>query len=238
MILIETSHNGSSISGEAVMLSRYGEVYPTIDNKYHPNPGLKEEGYPEIERTVDWLYRNGLSDIFSKLDDWVMVRVARILAEGEFTEYSDIVKEVFYSDTYSPCQKSLDSVKNSLDYFDSNLDEISRWNLKSEIEISEKIVKYLNEKFLRVRAGGKLNPEGANAIYFRISSHGYDWHSTISDFLWDTFGGLNKMPRKIWIGHDAETNPPETTLFEGPPEDLFEGFDNLRFESRSTRKFI
>lgn len=238
MILIETSHNGSSVSGEAVMLSRYGDVYPTIDNKYHPNPGLKEDDYPEIERTIDWFYRNDLSDIFDKLDDWVTIRVARILDEGEFTEYDDIVQEVFYSDTYDPCQKSYDSVKNALDYFNSDPDDIDSWSLKSETDVSEKIVEYLNEKFLRVRAGGKLNPEGADAIYFRISSHGYDWHHTILEFLWDTFGSLDKMPKKIWIGHDAETNPPEVTLFEGSPKDLFEGFDNRRFESHSTRKFI
>ena len=45
------------------------------------------------------------------------------------------------------------------------------------------------------------------------------------------------MPELIWIGHDAETNPPEIILFDGTPEELFENFDSKKFESfRNSKK--
>ena len=37
------------------------------------------------------------------------------------------------------------------------------------------------------------------------------------------------MPNYIWVGHDAETNPPEVTLFESSPQDLLEKFDSSIF---------
>ena len=97
--------------------------------------------------------------------------------------------------------------------------------------LAKHITEFLNENFLRVRAGGKLNPEGADAIYFRISSHGYNWHSVIVDFLWDTFGEPSKMPKRIVVCHDAETNPPEVILFDGTPQELFEQYDDKVFAS-------
>lgn len=40
---------------------------------------------------------------------------------------------------------------------------------------------------------------------------------------------LCRMPNYIWVGHDAETNPPEVTLFESSPQDLLEKFDSSIF---------
>ena len=95
--------------------------------------------------------------------------------------------------------------------------------------INEAIKKY-NLRFKEEFGPGSVFPVGEDSIYFRISSHDYDWYRTIIDFLWDAFGDTNKMPSRIWIGHDAETNPPEVVLFDGTPNELFEKFDeNSRF---------
>ena len=230
-ILNERSHNGVAIHGDAVMLSKYGEVYNAIDNLYHPNPGSKEDGYPEIERCIDWCYDNYLKPIFKDLDEWIKIRVAQEMDYSECANSIDgLIDEIMYADLYEPCKLTKDTIINAYNYFKENPKEQEKYAEKSELDPADKVVNYINEKFTRVRAGGKLNPDGTNSIYFRISSHGYDWHRTIVDFLWGIFGEPNKMPKKIWIGHDAENNPPEVTLFDGTPNELLEYEDTKIFE--------
>lgn len=222
--------NGSSIHGECVMINKDGSVYPCIDNLYHPNPGTAETEYDEIERTIDWLYMHSINSIKSELNRWVAVRVAKILEEDPEASLDEVLLNVMYCDSYDPCQATKDAVGSA--YVNCKDSEIlNRYLQYDELNIAKKIVDFLNERFLRVRAGGKLNPEGSDSIYFRISSHDYNWRSVIEDFLWDTFKSIDQMPKYIWIGHDAETNPPEITLFEGTPQDLINDFDSSIFAS-------
>ena len=209
------------------MLHRNGTVYQCIDNKYHPNPGTEETEYDEIERPVDWLIANGfLSD---EIEMWLYARIAALIDEDGYdadADMNEIVNSIMYSDSYQ-----VDSKTRQL------IEDIYAWmgdedNLRNCIDINESqyardIARFINENFLRIRAGGKLNPDGTNSIYFRISSHGYDWRRNIENFLRDTFDSPDKMPNYIWIGHDAETNPPEVTLFEGTPNDFIEQFDSV-----------
>lgn len=221
--------NGSHINGECVMIDRYGDVYNCIDNKYHPNPGTGEDEYSEIERTVDWLLANNLSAIQEECKNWIFARTAQEIIDQPDASFEDILFDVMFCDTYQPCELTMKLVRMAYNYFRQSLDfdttpdeRLQYWARTNPLVFAERITNYLNETFLRVRAGGKLNPQGANAIYFRISSHGYDWRSVIEDFLWDTFGSPKSMPNRIWIGHDAETNPPETVLFDGSPEEFLE----------------
>ena len=214
------------MTGDCVMLHRNGTVYPCKDNRYHPNPGTEETEYDEIERPVDWLIANGfLSD---EIEMWLYARIAALIDEDGYDEDADMnetVNSIMYSDSYQ-----VDSKTRQL------IEDIYAWmgdedNLRNCIDINElqyarDIARFINENFLRIRAGGKLNPDGTNSIYFRISSHGYDWRRNIENFLRDTFDSPDKMPNYIWIGHDAETNPPEVTLFEGTPNDFIEQFDS------------
>lgn len=218
----------TGLSGDAVMLSRYGEIYDAIDKLYHPNPGLKEDEYPEIERCVDWLYLHELDS--EDTYEWIKIRVAREFSEENY-DLNEIILNTMFCDTYSPCERTISEIKRAVKELHHNLSEVDDYSNRDEIVPAEKIASFINEKFLRVRCGGKLNPEDTDSIYFRISSHGYDWHRCIVEFLWDVFESPKKMPRTIWIGHDAETNPPEITLFEGTPEELFEDFDSKIFES-------
>lgn len=234
-ILEGRTGTGFTVNGDSVMIDRYGDVYPTIDNKMHPNPGTEKVGYSEIERTVDWLYRNKQKSVYSYLDRWVMTRVARLLSEG-YTDDEEIVTEVFYSDLYTPSEDSVNSVVRALNTLEESDGLLKSFLEEDELKYARKIASWLNERFLRVRAGGKLNPEGANAIYFRISSHGYDWRYNIENFLWDVFKDLKDMPREINILHDAETNPPEVFLYKGTPEDLFGKYDYKIFESLQVYK--
>jgi len=222
-----TTKNGASIMGECVMLNRYGDVLECIDSLYHPNPGTEEDGYSEIERTVDWFYLNNIKRIKPILDKWIKCRVAYELDSDPDISFEDLVMNVMYSDLYDTCQATINAISDAYDD-----EDISDWLDYDEIDFARQITEYLNENFLRVRAGGKLNPEGSDSIYFRISSHGYDWHNLIIDFLWDTFGEPSKMPKRICVCHDAETNPPEVILFDGTPQELFEKYDNKVFASK------
>ena len=49
IILEGRTGTGFTVSGESVMLDKYGDVYPTIDNLMHPNPGTEEDEYSEIK---------------------------------------------------------------------------------------------------------------------------------------------------------------------------------------------
>lgn len=227
---IYSSRNGTYVTGDCVMLHRNGTVYQCIDNKYHPNPGTEETEYDEIERPVDWLIANGFlsSTIGDQIDLWLKARIAILIEDEGFDEDADmdeVVNSIMYSDDYRVDPKTRQLIEDI--YFWMDLDN----NLESSLELDEleyarKIARFINENFLRIRAGGKLNPDGTNSIYFRISSHGFNWRRNIEDFLWDTFDSPDKMPNYIWIGHDAETNPPEVTLFEGTPDDFIEQFDS------------
>lgn len=225
--LVESSYNGSKIQGDAVMLSKYGEIYNAIDNAYHPNAGSKEDGYSEIERCIDWLIANDLLAVKKAILEWMKCRIALTIDE----DIDEIIHDVMYDDLYELNEKTRDLVIEAYNEIVNDETTVDRYIDTNEIEFAEKIVTYINETFLRIRAGGKLNPDGSDSIYFRISSHGYDWHRNIVDFLQEVFGEPKKMPHRIVICHDAETNPPEVILFDGTPEELFEHFDDKKFEA-------
>lgn len=232
--LVETTYNGSNIKGDAVMLSKYGDVYNVIDNAYHPNPGSRQEGYPEIERCIDWLLENNITAVNKSIVEWMKCRMALVIDES----LEEAIHDIMYDDLYQLSKETETLLTNVYNEMKDNDELIDRYLDQDELESAEKIVTYINETFLRIRAGGKLNPDGSDSIYFRISSHDYDWHRNIVDFLWDVFKDPKEMPKRIVICHDAETNPPETILFDGTPDDLFENFDSKKFESfkETTRK--
>ena len=221
---------GLIIQGECVMLDRNGTVYPCIDHLYHPNPGTANDGYSEIERTIDWLYANQIRQIQPELDQWLACRTARQIAQSEDTETKEeVLLNVMYSDLYEPCAAVRQTVSDVYDACVCDSQNTAMLLSLDETEIAGKISAFLNESFLRVRAGGKKNPEGTSTIYFRISSHDFDWRPVILGFLWDVFRSPIQMPQKIWIGHDEETNPPESVLFEGNPTELVRCISSLKY---------
>ena len=225
-----------NMGGECYMLSKYGEVYDCIDGTFHPNPGTEETKYSEIERTIDWIMRVPFYQIIEHCKVWLKIRVAQEMYEFPNESLDDIILNVMYSDLYEPCNLCLDTIKECYEEFIDDPFKIDSYAHSNDIKVASEITSWLNETFTRVRIGGKFNPNGKDAIYFRISSHGYDWHRTIVDFLWDKYGDTKKMPRYIWIGHDAETNPPEVTLFDGTPEELFNQYDDKIFSNYQLKR--
>lgn len=212
-------YNGFEIHGECVMLDRNGKIYACIDNILHPNPGTLKKGYPEIERTVDWLYANDIQPIKPILNEWIQCRVFRRLDE-ESTIQDEIVHAVMHNDAYIPCDAEISQIMQAYHRFQTET-ERHHYTIYEEIALAKEIADFVNETFLRVRAGGKADSFGENAIYFRISSHGYNWYPLIMNFLHSVFGAQTKMPDRIWIGHDGETNPPEIILYDGEPKTLY-----------------
>ena len=221
---------------DCCMLSRYGEVYDCIDGVMHPNPGTEETQYDEIERTVDWILSIPFYKMIGDCTHWIEIKVAKYLKEFPDSTLDEVILNTMYTDLYEPCDMCKNIFADIYDMFTSSLQSIEAYANSDDIVLARKITTWLNENFLRVRTGGKFNPEGADAIYFRISSHGYDWHRVIVDFLWDTFGEPNKMPKQIWIGTDAETNPPERVYFNGTPEELFNQYDERVYASYNDKR--
>lgn len=209
-------------SSDCVMLSRLGDIYPCIENKFHPHCGNKDLGYPKIYSAVDWMIANRVNRGCKAINDWISQQLSSCYEDGLDLElaieviFASIDPSARTSEICSQLWKTVDTVS---------------YDISETVKYAELIDAYLNQNFLRVRSGGKLNSGSADSIYFRISSKDYDWRNIIEDFLWDTFKSIDSMPSLIWIGHDEETNPPEIVLFEGSPEDLFGKFDSKVFAS-------
>lgn len=214
--------SGDIRSMHCVVLGRLGDVYACIGNGFHPHCGAKESGYPEVYSAVDWMIDNRVNRGCKAVNKWLEQQLTECYRDGLGLEFAmDIIFAGIdpSARTKEVCERLWESIGQVV--YDEDLC----------LEYAEDIDFYLNQNFLRVRTGGKLNPSSADSIYFRISSKDYDWRNVIEDFLWDTFKSVDKMPKLIWIGHDAETNPPEVVLFEGSPQDLFGKFDSKVFAS-------
>lgn len=223
--IIGESFNGSTIKGDAVMLDKYGDVYNVIDNLYHPNPGTKEDGYSEIERCINWLVENEISSVDSFIEDWIYFSTVLRLKENPDYDFDELVSDIMYDDNYTVHPSIKNQIKAIYDRFNDGLDKLTATDEECEqgiLDNAEQITDYINEKFLRVRAGGKLNPEGADAIYFRISSHGFDWYNIITDFLWDVFKRPSSMPRRIVVCYDLETRGSDKVLYDGNASGLID----------------
>lgn len=216
----------------AVMLFKYGGVYPGVNNLFHPYPGDEKDGYPEIEVCINWLCQNDIvSSVSAAVTEWLQIKVAEKYQEDPDVSLEDMIEDVLFMDSEDVCEDLRRRIHNIYDEtYDLSSDQVSERASRDPSDPAKDIADFVNEKFLRIREGGKLDSVGENAIYFRISSHGYDWHRSIVEYLWDTYGSPKKMPRRIWIGHDLESNPPETVLFDGTPEDLLENEDSKVYE--------
>lgn len=204
-------------SMSCVMLGKLGDVYPCIENGFHPHTGGKDTGYIEMYSAVDWLFNNRVNRGCVAASNWL---AQQLRCYYELNLALDEAIKLIFADI-EPCERTKQVCTHLWDTIQSIKYDEALCN-----EYAEDVDYYLNENFLRVRAGGKLNSSAADEIYFRISSHSYDWRNVIEDFLWDTFSSIPQMPRLIWIGHDEETNPPEIVLFEGTPEEFFNNYDS------------
>jgi len=213
-------------SMSCVVLSRLGDVYSCISNGFHPHCGNRDQDYPEMYSAVDWMIDNRVNRGCKAVNQWLAYQLKDCYNSGLDLELS--IDAIFAG--IEPSARTIE-VCNRL------WEQIDSFNYSEDdcLEFADKIDSYLNQNFLRVRAGGKLNPSSADSIYFRISSKDYDWRNVIEDFLWDTFKSIDNMPSLIWIGHDEETNPPEVVLFEGTPEELFVKEDSKIFAHYNLR---
>lgn len=222
------------MKSHVVILDKYGTVYPVV-NECHPNPGSYPH-YEAIGETVDWFCRThaGGDRVFDYIEYWLFssISVFKQDNEGECT-VQDVIDEIFWMDKQDLSNKTVDLITKILQVETPDPD-----HLDTPTTYAQKIADYLNQKYLRVRAGGKFDYNREDTIYFRISSKGYDWRAVIIDFLWDTYKDPQHMPKTVWIGHDEETNPPETTLFYGSCSDLLEVGDNKVYESYQKRASV
>lgn len=217
-----------------VILDKYGTVYPVV-NECHPNPGSYPY-YEAIGETVDWFCRTHASNdrVFDYIELWLQASIS-VLSQDMDSECTvqDVIDEIFWMDSSELSPQTIKMIEDSLQTL-STLPSPE----ETPTDYAQKIADYLNQKYLRVRAGGKFDYNREDTIYFRISSKGYDWRAVIIDFLWDTYKDPQKMPSTVWIGHDEETNPPETTLFYGSCSDLLEIGDNKVYESYQKRASV
>jgi len=212
--------------GESVMLDKAGNVYPTIDGMYHPPASTGE-----IERTADWLCQYIKPPLFNKfretIMDWLRIRYANIWFDEPdvIDDRAAFMNALLYTDKHS---EELWQLVQEVAVIADDLDDkqIEEMGQQDENGVDEFLVHLVNEQFLRVRAGGKLNPEPENnTVYFRISSRGFNWRPVIEQYMWDTFNSPENMPSGMWIGTDKESRGEEIIYFDGDPRDYFSAND-------------
>ena len=205
------------------MISKYGDVYPAIKSPsgdYHPYTGGRDGNYEEIFDVINWFFTINFFP-YSLKDDIRSFILSRYLEDGlgNISSLRNSVIELFNAEYLDSSQFSDEFFEYLIDIFE-NCDDIFAYEEMRSIDYAQKIDAILNQCFLRFRVGDKYDIGNSNIIYFRISSKSVNWRSQISAYLWDTYKTIDHMPN-IWVGHDAESNPPEIVLFEGTPEEFF-----------------
>lgn len=216
------------------MISKYGDVYPAIKSPsgdYHPYTGGRENDYEEIFYVINWFFTINFFP-FSLKDDIRSFILAKYL-EDDLEDTSspiDSARNLIESEYLDSSQLSDRFIQYLVGIFET-CDDLTEYTDVSSSEYAQRIDDKLNQCFLRFRVGDKYDPGDSNIIYFRISSKYVNWRPWISAYLWDTYQTIENMPN-IWVGHDAESNPPEIVLFEGTPTDFFG--DDLKIYEKTT----
>lgn len=146
-----------------------------------------------LDRWMAMLIENEVSYEATEVDIEEAIRFALSKLPYKFVynltedEYIDIHKEL---DNYRDVDSLYDFVDESKEL---------------ESTLVESMRRSLNQQFCRVRYGGQYNDEiGSCALWFRVSSVGYNWANTIYVFTASCYRGLHVD--SIYICRDAESD--------------------------------
>ena len=201
-------------SGEVIVISREGKVFPAIYGLEHPPTTT---GRVDLGRTVDWIYQHKLESYVGGdvAFNWLRTEVARTLTQHD----SDVAdtKEVWTAlliRTTECCKRFwriASKITKELEHMSiDDLHEIVNQNTQTDSVLVEAI----NQRFLRVRAGGKYFPEENDyRLYFTVASKDFNWLPVISDYMDSYFPSKNRPD--IWIGTDRRGIGREIVYYEG-----------------------
>ena len=151
----------------AWMVRRDGKAIPCVQHIYADSSELDETLY-----AAEWLYQNTIDK------ETKSICISLIKSYGCTLDRQNVIGGILKDIDKKPyvflTAEFINSVRKVID--NTACGDIS--------ELSKKVESTLNEEFLRVRYGGLYNTcANSRDIYFRVSSHGFDWFRIICSFL-------------------------------------------------------
>jgi hypothetical protein len=181
----------TNINTSAWMLHRLGRAVPVMVHLYVEDEDLTDPYliqpdnplyYNSVYEAADllWQYNNAISHrvVHMFFDNWVCAKLQ--IGDHLPTCISKLAK----SAGLTHALYSLEALsRNSYVASDSVLVHLIPDAKSHLLALSKEINCHLNEFFLRARYGGEYENNNENAIYFRVSSTGFDWCPVIGDFI-------------------------------------------------------
>ena len=185
----------------AWMVRRDGKAIPCIQHIYADLSELDETLY-----AAEWLYQNTIDKETKSLC------ISLIKSYGCTLERQNVIRGILKDIEKKPyvflTAEFINSVRKVID--NTECGDIS--------ELSKRVESALNEEFLRVRYGGLYNTcANSKDIYFRVSSHGFDWFRIICRFV----NKRQKLIDTVTIVYDEES----TGIVNGFPVFLSKTFN-------------
>lgn len=173
----------------AWMLRSDGQAFPVVQHLY----GMDDDDLSSEAEVAAFLVKTSSKDIelaYDVLDIWMALLIENSVSYNASSTDIDnaILKrldEVPYKFMYPLSVDEFLDIHHSLGHYndiDSLYDFID--NSISKLGYYQSAIKEsLNQQFCRVRYGGKYNSsDGESAIWFRVSSVGYNWANVIYEF--------------------------------------------------------
>lgn len=152
----------------AWMIRRDGEAFPCLQHLYGNAQDVEETLY-----AAEWLYHHTSSTEARQLVlDLIAAYGASLNSHRNAVRnlVIDIKRKPYVFLTHSFVLEIADKL---------------RFPISGSVEsLNRQVMERLNEEFLRARLGGLYHTvPGCQDLYFRISSHGFDWSAVITRFL-------------------------------------------------------
>lgn len=150
------------------MIRRDGEAFPCLQHLYGSTQDVEETLY-----AAEWLYHHTASGESKRL---VLDLIAAYGAS--LNSHRNAVRNLLIAIKRKPYVFLTPS-------FVLKIADKLRFPVSDSVEsLNRRVMERLNEEFLRARLGGLYHTvPGCRDLYFRISSHGFDWSAAITRFL-------------------------------------------------------
>lgn len=152
----------------AWMIRRDGEAFPCLQHLYGSAQDVEETLY-----AAEWLYHHTSSTEARQLVLHLIAAYGASLNSHRNAVRNlviDIKRKPYVFLTHSFVLEIADKLHFPIS--------------DSEESMNRRVMERLNEEFLRARLGGLYHTvPGCRDMYFRISSHGFDWSAVITRFL-------------------------------------------------------
>lgn len=205
-------------NSKAWMIRNDGKAIPCVQHIY--------AGKNEIDETLyaaEWLYKNTLDN------DPRMLVLSLIKSYGISLNEEDYFKAILRDIQKKPY------IFLTSDFINSIKDRLKYAKTADVIKLNKNIENALNQEFTRARYGGLYNTDkNSRDMYFRISSHNFDWFDIIYDFV----GQHSEIIESVTIVRDEESTGAREYFYKNKHDRQYNKHPILEFLSEPKNLII